>query len=1023
MSRKVPFSCRYIFLALIAPLMFIGTTVKAQTPVGHWEFNDSSGTVSSDSSGKGRAADLFNGLTWGGGKIGGGITANAAFKQFARIPVVDLSGTNAVTVSLWSKRIYSQAGGHVLFEASDNYSNSSTGFVFLPDDETCQGIQIALRGNVGYTASCYNQPSSKVWHHLAVVFDKSQTGGNAIAFYVDGSIQTPTRSLQAATNTNKFGKDPVYLFSSGGTTQFDSGAMDDLNIYSRALTESQVQQTYQAGLTQIGKDFTVSVDGAGSMTTPSFTTLVNGELLVALVASDGPSNSPQTVTVSGGGLSWKLIQRSNGQLGTAEIWTATAPNAPFTATATSQPGISGSWHGSLTVVGFTNASGTGIVGKSGALTGASDVKLAGVSAGNWVFAVGNDWDNPIARTPISGQVLVHQRVDTQIGDTYWVQSTAAPSISSGTVDIHDNSPTTDRWNYAAVAVVAKQSTTYSISGTISGTGGPGATVALTGAATASTIADANGNYTFTGLANGSYTVTPGKAGYTYTPASQAVTVNGADVSGVNFADSPTYSISGTVSGAGGPGATVNLTGASTGSTTADSGGNYTFAGLANGSYTVTPSKTGYTYTPTSQAVTVNGANVAAVNFSSTTVPTYSISGTISGAGGPSATVALTGKATASTTADSVGNYTFAGLANGSYTVTPSKPGYAYAPTSKAVTVNGANVTAVSFTSTAQAYSISGTISGAGGPGATVALTGTATASTTADSVGNYTFTGLTNGSYTVTPSKTGYTFTPTSKAVTMNGANVTGVSFTSTGQTYSISGTISGAGGPGATVALAGTATASTTADSGGNYTFAGLTNGSYTVTPSKSGYVYSPTSKAVTVNGANVTAVSFTSTAQAYSISGTISGAGGPGATVALTGTATASTTADSGGNYTFTGLANGSYTVTPSKTGYAFTPATQAVAVNGANVSAVNFSSVVASHWVGLSWTASVSQVVGYNVYRSTTSNGNYTKLNSALVSATTYSDQAVQSGSTYYYVTTAVDSQGNESIYSNQSAATVP
>jgi hypothetical protein len=282
---------------------------------------------------------------------------------------------------------------------------------------------------------------------------------------------------------------------------------------------------------------------------------------------------------------------------------------------------------------------------------------------------------------------------------------------------------------------------------------------------------------------------------------------------------------------------------------------------------------------------------------------------------------------------------------------------------------------------------------------------------------------LTNGSYTVTPSKTGYTFTPTSKAVTMNGANVTGVSFTSTGQTYSISGTISGAGGPGATVALAGTATASTTADSGGNYTFAGLTNGSYTVTPSKSGYVYSPTSKAVTVNGANVTAVSFTSTAQAYSISGTISGAGGPGATVALTGTATASTTADSGGNYTFTGLANGSYTVTPSKTGYAFTPATQAVAVNGANVSAVNFSSVVASHWVGLSWTASVSQVVGYNVYRSTTSNGNYTKLNSALVSATTYSDQAVQSGSTYYYVTTAVDSQGNESIYSNQSAATVP
>ena len=50
--------------------------------------------------------------------------------------------------------------------------------------------------------------------------------------------------------------------------------------------------------------------------------------------------------------------------------------------------------------------------------------MPGVSAGNWVFAVGNDWDKAVARTPVSGQVLVHQRVDTQTGDTYWVQSTA-----------------------------------------------------------------------------------------------------------------------------------------------------------------------------------------------------------------------------------------------------------------------------------------------------------------------------------------------------------------------------------------------------------------------------------------------------------------------------------------------------------------------------------------------------------------------------------------------------------------------
>jgi len=77
-----------------------------------------------------------------------------------------------------------------------------------------------------------------------------------------------------------------------------------------------------------------------------------------------------------------------------------------------------------------------------------------VSASNWVFAVGNDWDEAIGRTPVSGQVLVHQRVDTQVGDTYWVQSTTAPSPANALVESHESAPTTDQWNYAAVEIVA-----------------------------------------------------------------------------------------------------------------------------------------------------------------------------------------------------------------------------------------------------------------------------------------------------------------------------------------------------------------------------------------------------------------------------------------------------------------------------------------------------------------------------------------------------------------------------------------
>jgi len=45
------------------------------------------------------------------------------------------------------------------------------------------------------------------------------------------------------------------------------------------------------------------------------------------------------------------------------------------------------------------------------------------------------------------------------------------------------------------------------------------------------VRDASGIYTFNGLTNGSYTVTPSKFNYTFTPASLVVTINGAAVSG------------------------------------------------------------------------------------------------------------------------------------------------------------------------------------------------------------------------------------------------------------------------------------------------------------------------------------------------------------------------------------------------------------------------------------------------------------------------------------------------------------
>jgi hypothetical protein len=76
-----------------------------------------------------------------------------------------------------------------------------------------------------------------------------------------------------------------------------------------------------------------------------------------------------------------------------------------------------------------------------------------------------------------------------------------------------------------------------------------------------------------------------------------------------------------------------------------------------------------------------------------------------------------------------------------------------------------------------------------------------------------------------------------------------------------------------------------------------------------------------------------------------------------------------------------------------------------------------------VSLAWSASTSQVSGYNVYRRVAPNGSYGKINSALDPTTSFLDTTVPPGQTYDYATTAVTSSGEESGYSNQVEIAVP
>lgn len=229
------------------------------------------------------------------------------------------------------------------------------------------------------------------------------------------------------------------------------------------------------------------------------------------------------------------------------------------------------------------------------------------------------------------------------------------------------------------------------------------------------------------------------------------------------------------------GVTISLnTGAST---TTDSNGKYSFVNLESGSYTLTPSKNGYTFSPSSR--TVSGGpdyHVTDQNFTGTN--RASISGRVTDkGGGPIAGVTISDGAGHTTTTDSYGNYKLLDLNPGTYTITPSKPEHQFSPSSRTVTVPP-DATSQNFID-GNRYSIFGKITDGSGnsiadvPVLCQGLTESFTTKTDKD--GNYVFGDLVPGFYQIkSTSGSPYTLTPSRRIVVITSSSSRGQNFTTT---------------------------------------------------------------------------------------------------------------------------------------------------------------------------------------------------------------------------------------------------
>ena len=516
---------------------------------------------------------------------------------------------------------------------------------------------------------------------------------------------------------------------------------------------------------------------------------------------------------------------------------------------------------------------------------------------------------------------------------------------------------------------------YTISGTVMDGSNPLAGALVTAQAGLSTTTGPDGSFTFANLPPGLYNLAVSKTGYTFYPSSLAADLTNNDLHNLDMSGGVTqfHDIHGKITGQSGPIANVILRIENQGEAVSDANGDYVFHNLPEGEYTIQPQKTGFTFSPAAQSVTLYHNDLYAIDFSAE-LQRYELSGRVTVGTNSCRGVTLTIAPSNTATSAADGSYGFSGLLPGAYTITPSKSGYRFTPASRTVTISDHNIVSLDFSAELITYGISGRITEGDNPleNVSVSIQVEYGYGATSDADGYYHFTGLVPGPYSVSPYKSGYRFSATAIPVTITDHDVDNVNFSAELIRYNLSGIVTAGGEPLGDVLLTLNSGETVLSAADGSFQFVNLAPGQYTITPSLSGFQFSPASRAVALTYNNISHLDFSAELIRYNLSGRVTSGGEPVQGVLLTagGGETATSAAD--GSYHFTGLLPGEYTLTPSKNGYRFTPEKQTILLTDQDLEAVNFSAELLRYAINGSVTSGGEALEG--VYMNITP-GDYT------------------------------------------------
>jgi PKD repeat protein len=154
---------------------------------------------------------------------------------------LDLSGASVVTVEFWLKWDQYANNDALAMEFTSNFNGTAGGFLVDPNAPESGG-----RFGIGYGIGSsrnnvyFARPTAGAWHHYAIVIDPNAAAANEITPFVDGQAVAYTKT--ASGSGGGFANSTLYMMSRAGNSLFGAGTLDEVAVYRRALTASEIAE-------------------------------------------------------------------------------------------------------------------------------------------------------------------------------------------------------------------------------------------------------------------------------------------------------------------------------------------------------------------------------------------------------------------------------------------------------------------------------------------------------------------------------------------------------------------------------------------------------------------------------------------------------------------------------------------------------------------------------------------------------------------------------------------------------------